>query len=512
MSDIRTTEAKTLLAITLTLLVCVLAICYLSPSVTTTTMTFKSHHVPYIPRNLQLKDKDNKVMRHLKFRFIYTCSADVFNQVVKASSQINNVKELFSFKKDDDLWVGFFVVETENITIPSYIANQITEYPYKLYDTYVMGETRIFNDIEDILVNQGYDRDAYGESSISTTYLNEICSNKMEYIRYFVKHGLMVGTSIEPYRRDAQNEYPGMYVKAPYSSRSACAALNKIDSDLCYLADGVIVQEENKTLGKYELKCYVIDGKIVNTLVRMNGKNYNVCVPEDLSGVSSEVAEMVTEYKDKFEETCLKTYYYTNALINMRLAKLDHETKEAESIIEDLKQTIQNDTVYPTMSESEYARIKYILTGLVNTVKHDLITQLNTTYDKEYDVSSFTRLVVDYPDPLESVSTEPFDSNKFIEAASSIKIHDRFMRVDMALPDNGSIDIKSGKTKKSTKSTNKKNSSYDKITVTEIEPLASGIYLYKTIGACLRDDEMNTFDNIVKYNLYSIISSDPQYA
>ena len=120
-------------------------------------------------------------------------------------------------------------------------------------------------------------------------------------------------------------------------------------------------------------------------------------------------------------------------------------------------------------------------------------------------------MVVDYPDPLESVSTEPFDSNKFIEAASNIKIHDRFMRVDMALPDNGSIDIKSGKTKKSTKSTSKKSSSYDKITVTEIEPLASGIYLYKTIGACLRDDEMNTFDNIVKYNLYSIISSDPQY-
>jgi len=63
------------------------------------------------------------------------------------------------------------------------------------------------------------------------------------------------------------------------------------------------------------------------------------------------------------------------------------------------------------------------------------------------------------------------------------------MRVDMALPDTDESGI------------------YDKITVTEIEPLASGIYLYKTIGACMKDDDMNTFDNIVKYNLYSIIST-----
>jgi len=61
------------------------------------------------------------------------------------------------------------------------------------------------------------------------------------------------------------------------------------------------------------------------------------------------------------------------------------------------------------------------------------------------------------------------------------------MRIDMAIPD---------------------NNIYNKMTITEIEPFASGIYMYKTIGACLENDELNTFDNITKYNLYKIISSE----
>jgi hypothetical protein len=464
----------------------------------TTKILFRSHRIPYIPNNMQLKDKDNKISRHLKFRFVYTCSAEHFNLIAKSSRQINNVRELFSFKKNGDLWVGLFVVESEEIELPSYVAEEVIEYPYKLYDTYVMGETRIFGDIEDILINQGYDRDAYGDKSISTTYLNEICSNKMEYIRYFLRHGLMLGTWIKPYRKNNTNTYPGKYVKAPYSSRSACAALDKIDSELCYLTDGVIVQEENKMLGKYELKCYVIDGKVTMNIVRLNGKNFNVCVPDDYGGVSPDVKEVIEKYKNEIEETCLKTYYYTNALINMRVQKLENDTREAEEIMADLHQTIEGDSRYTQLSDHEYARIKYILTGLVNTVKEELIDSLNTIYNKSYDVGKFTRRVVDYPDPLDKVkellayrykSDKVQDLDKLEKIMSDIKIYDRFMRVDMALPD---ID---------------ESSVYDKITVTEIEPLASGIYLYKTIGACMKDDDMNTFDNIVKYNLYSIIST-----
>jgi hypothetical protein len=445
---------------------------------------FKSHYIPYIPKNINLKDKDNKIIRHLKFRFVYTCSSNQFNLIVKSSKRINNVQSLFYFKKNNDIWVGFFVVDTELISTPDNGSDQITEYPYKLYDTYVMGETRIFNDIEDILINQGYDRDSYGDRAISTTYLNEICSNKIEYIRYFLKHKLMLGTWIKPYRKNQDNVYPNLYVKAPYSSRSACASLNKIDSDLCYLADGIIVQEENKMLGKYEIKCYVIDGQVTMTIVRLGGRNVNICVPDDMRGVDPEIRNIIERYRDMIEETCIKTYYYTNALISMRVAKLENDEKEAEVIINDLKNA--------KLDEPEYLRIRYILTGLVNSIKRDLISDLNKKYTKSYDVGKFTRRVVDYPDPIENISELlAYDMNmeKFTELMQSIKIYDRFMRVDMALPDIDESGI------------------YDRITVTEIEPLASGIYLYKTIGPCMKDDDMNTFDNIVKYNLHSIISS-----
>lgn len=462
---------------------------------------FRSYRIPYIPKNVQLKDKDNKLTRHLKFRFVYVCPADDFNLIAKSSKQINNVKELFFFKKNKILFVGFFVVENEEIEIPYSIVEKIKEYPYKLYDTYVMGDTRIFGDIEDILINQGYDRDAYGDKSISTTYLNEICSNKMEYINYFLRHGLMLGTWIKPYR-NGNNTYPNMYVKAPYSSRSACASLNKIDSELCYLMDGVIVQEENKMLSKYEVKCYVIDGKVTMTIVRLDGKNFNVCIPDDFSGVSPEIKKLIEQYKDEISLTCLKAYYFMNALIDMRVAqKLKNDETEAGKIIENLRQTIEFDERLESLTDHEYLRIRYILTGLVNATKETLISELNATYNKSYDVRAFTRRIVDYTDPLDRMrdsiaysydnsQDKSKDLAEILEALKNIKIYDRFMRVDMALPDIQQSGI------------------YDRITVTEIEPLASGIYMYKTIGACMKDDDMNTFDNIVKYNLYSIISTE----
>ena len=82
--------------------------------------------------------------------------------------------------------------------------------------------------------------------------------------------------------------YPGKYVKAPYSSRSACAAYEKLGKG-CFLDDGIIVQEKNNMLNKYEIKCYVLDGKVIMFLVRLDGINYNVCVPDDYKGVSDDI-------------------------------------------------------------------------------------------------------------------------------------------------------------------------------------------------------------------------------
>lgn len=435
-------------------------------------LVLRSYDIPYIPKNIQLKDKDNKVSRHLKFRFIYTCPESIFTVISDSSDNAkdhndNNIQELFYFLNQNQKYVCFFVVNDAILSVPIHISRAVKCYPYKMYDTYVMGETRIFSDIEDILICQGVDRDTYGENCISTTYLNEICSNKMEYINYFMKHDLMIGTVIKPYKeKTSLNIYPGKYVKAPYSSRSACAAYEKLGEG-CFLEDGVIVQEKNNMLNKYEIKCYVLDGKVEMTIVRLNGKNTNICIPDDYEGVSDDVKTVIENYKDEIRNLCKKAFYCINALTCMRIEKLKNDEAYVKYIINDLEKSGRD------LTELDRRRVRYILTGLVNSEKNKLIDHINYRYDKKYDHTEVTKTINDYPDP--------------IPQKVSYKIYDRLMRIDMALPDRGK---------------------YKKMTVTEIEPFASGIYVYKTIGACLKDDELNAFDNITKYNLYKIISSE----
>lgn len=431
--------------------------------------SFKSSDIPYIPKNMQLKDKDNKVARHLKFRFVYTCPDKIYDKIKDTVNNNinNNIHKLFYFMRNNDIYICFFLINDIDVHLPTYLSNKIKCYPYKMYDTYVMGETRIFTDIKDILMCQGVDRDMYGTNCISTTYLNEICSNKMEYIRYFMKHNLMIGTYIKSYKQNSDlNVYTGMYVKAPYSSRSACAAYEQVGSE-CFLEDGVIVQEKNNMLNKYEIKCYVLDGKVIMIIVRLDGINYNVCVPDDYKGVSDDIRLIVETYRNDIYEICEKGYNSINALTNMRITKLKFDEKYVSNLFDDLKKSNIN------LSNDEKMEIKYILTGLVNSEKIKLINEINDKYNKNYDYNPIIKKINDYDDPIE---------NK-----TDYKIYDRFMRIDMAVPD---------------------NNIYNKMTITEIEPFASGIYMYKTIGPCLKNNNLNKFDNITKYNLYNIISSE----
>lgn len=430
----------------------------------------RSHDYTYIPE-LELGDKDNKMSRHLKIRFIYVCPSNIFDQIKQLATH-NNVRELFRFNKDIQ-YTAFFVIETEDVSIYINQSDMIVEYPYKLYDTYVMGDTRIFNDInniKDILICQGYDRDLYGLNCISTTYLNELCSNKLEYVKYFVKHGLMTNTFIKNIKNikniKKYGSYSGFYIKAPYSSRSVCATKNDLHPN-CFVKEGVIVQAENHSLKKYELKCYVVNGSITMILVRLDGVNRNICVKDDMSNIDPILHDLITKHKSEIHLMCKKAFYCMNSLIQMRLDKLEVDTLEANRIISSLN-----------IDSREKLRIKYILTGLVNSAKIDMINEINNKYDKNFDAFGLTSNVGDYKDPMD-LDKDPIDLDE-------VKIYDIFMRVDLAFPD---------------------NSNYNTMTITEIEPLASGIYLPKTVMPCMKSDELNDFNSIVKYNLYHIISN-----
>ena len=136
----------------------------------------KSYDLPYLPEKLRLKDKDNKMVRHLKIRYIYTCSENKFKAIKRYSKNVNknlgNVVELFKFNdKNGKIKICFFVVYDEKIKLRN--SKTIKCYPYKMYDTYVLGETRVFDKLSDIVKWQYRDRKKYGKKCGSTTDLKE---------------------------------------------------------------------------------------------------------------------------------------------------------------------------------------------------------------------------------------------------------------------------------------------------------------------------------------------------
>lgn len=444
----------------------ILSLCYFSMSDNRHIVryNFMKGLVPYPIKNNAFVDL-TKLSSHLMFRFLYVMDATDYDEIGDPQMFL-----LFKFKKDDVDMVCIFTKSNFTKDIQQSIARNITRYTYKMYDTYVTGSTRIFNDIDQIIMCQGYDRDAVGLNCISTVQMNEICSNKMEYIRYFVKHGLMINTEIKTYNRNNLNKFKKKYLKSPYSSRSACVGYENIDRD-CYLDDGIIVQEPNNMLNRFEYKCYTLNGLIYMVILRMEGRNYNKCFMLDELDMNDpmvppEAKILFKKYQEDIHKICHDTYIAVNAMVGMRMVKQKKDETNAMKVIHAIESSGY------TVSSDEKLKIKYYLTSLVNNEKVKLVDSLNHRYKQNIDAELFTTYLSDQVDLLD----HPDD----------LKIYDRFMRVDISAPDNGK---------------------YDRVTVTEIEPYASGIYGYDTIGKCMRSENNNEFININQYNLYKIISS-----
>ena len=426
------------------------------------------------PLNL-FRSADNNInrrVRHLRVRYVYTCPLSILNKL-RLQDKLSQIKPIFYYHHNSVVCACFFVTEVRiSLKLNTFDANNIEPHPYKMYDTYVMGDTRTFNDIYDILINQGYDRDTYGKNMISTTFLNELCSNKLEYITYFVKHGLMVNTVIT--KNNKTNKFKGSYVKAPYSSRSVCAQFEQIKKNKCYVEEGVIVQTTNEMLKKYEIKCYVLDGNIYMTLIRLDGMNSNICIKDfdQVTGETetdglNEIKQLLIQHADDLRKTARKAYYRINSLIGMRLKKLEKDEKETKKILQMIRHAD------PTITQTYIRDIRYILIGLVNSEKIKLINHLNSYYKLNISSDILTNTVNSYASETD-------------ETEEKLTIYDRFMRIDMALPD---------------------GNKYNQVTVTEIEPFASGIYLYSTVGPCMINDDLNTFENITTYNLHKILGT-----
>lgn len=449
-------------------------------------ITLRESDVPPQTAYKSIDEDNDRRIRHLKIRYVYSCPVNVLNNL-RLQDTNKYIKPIFFYRKNNVIYGCFFIVNDLKLFVNPKIQSHIKIYPYKMYDTYVMGDTRTFNNIRDILINQGYDRDTYGSNCISTTYLNELCANKLEYIKYFVKHALMINTEI--ITENVDSKYKNMYVKAPYSSRSVCAQYEQIKKEnQCFLDEGVIVQQKNHLLQKYEIKCYVLNGDIYMTLIRLDGQNDNICVDNVKDNIITkfntntsdkkkldEIKTLLDTYGDELKSVAKKAYYCINSLIDMRLQKLKIDESETKKLLYKLKCN------HIKLSDSEINEIRCVLIGLVNSEKIKVINELNQKYNTELSPTIFIKSVNDYYDPI-CVDRLSNDNDYY-----SGKIYDKFMRIDMALPD---------------------GVNYDRVTITEIEPFASGIYLYSTVGSCMVNDDLNTFENITAYNLHKIISDD----
>jgi len=182
--------------------------------------------------------------------------------------------------------------------------------------------------------------------------------------------------------------------------------------------------------------------------------------------VPPEAKVLFKKYQEEIHSICHDTYLAVNAMVGMRIIKQSKDEANARKVIQDIESSGYK------LSSDEKLKIKYYLTSLVNNEKIKLVDSLNRRYKQNIDVELFTTYLSDQEDLL--------------DRPNELKIYDRFMRVDISVPDGGK---------------------YDRVTVTEIEPYASGIYGYDTIGKCMRSENNNDFININQYNLYKIVSS-----
>ena len=413
----------------------------------------------------------NEYSNYLVYSYFYIINNTDYNDIGTRKIHFNDrfkhedntanmLIELFKFTQESKKYVCFYVESPVNI-LGDY---PILRYAYKRKDSYIIGSRKPFRDIKDIIYSQGIERSHIGFDCISTTYLNEIVSNKIEYTLFFIERGLMYNTELVRHINGAV--YKHKFVKAPYSSGSKCAFYQELPQHGCYTDDLVIVQPVNKTLKYYELKCHCINGEIDFVLVKqVRSKSGYVCMNSNLEGpdLVPELRNMVNKYKNEIKKVCSDAFKAMNRLIHYRLIKLQHELNAAEYIISEVAH--KNNAV----TSKDKKSMLFVLTSLVNSRKKALIQYINSTHGKSIDFETFTRPIMDY-----AVKEDKYPT------------YDNFMRIDLALPD---------------------GDRFNKVMVLEVEPFASGRLKYDIIDKCLTEKE--NFVTSSQYLMAKIIKSAP---
>lgn len=271
-------------------------------------------------------DKELEKLPHNKIPYV---NIDI-NSHDPFTKYIDYIIILTEFEYNGDRYIAWYILK--DMEIPDI---KVMKYCYKRKDTYIIGERKIFDKIDQIIYAQGLEREKIGKDCISSTYMNELMANKIEYHLWLIKHGLIKYTDIEEYGHDKTKK--GYYIKAPYSSGTGCVVEDEFKKlkKLCYLDEGVIVQKKNYSLRMFELKCQVINGEIHYILVKRLDKPY-VCVDNNFKSTDKAIERMINKNKKYIIKLCKKAYRLINHLVMIRIHKIHNDNLEINKIFRKL--------------------------------------------------------------------------------------------------------------------------------------------------------------------------------
>lgn len=362
--------------------------------------------------------KNNYLIKNLKNNYFVLTNDFKYNNKYYLIFWVKKIIKNFKIitKNIDNLFITYFLIKPE--------------------DSYVITKKKIYNNVNDILIQQYNDLiyKKYKYSQIlSTPLFNIITSNKILYHKYFIKKKIILNTTIKNLSYSDINKYNSSYIiKAPYSSSSACVKIHKFMSKQCYLNNGVIVSKKNYTTLNYELKIHVYNGNIIYCVVK-NKYNKVIILNSKLKYTLKTNDKIIIDIVNNINKYCTniitfikKVYRLMNKLIFIIKFKLDYELN---NFIKPLK--LQNKIFY-------------------NINKKKKLNILNKKIKKEINKKEIL-MIKKY---IKFIKLSPLKiKKKFKLNITKNEYSDKYMRIDIMLPD---------------------NKNYNEISLLEIEPYACG--------------------------------------
>jgi AMMECR1 domain-containing protein len=363
---------------------------------------------------------------------------------------------------------------------------------YKNGDSYVLGPVKPFQHIYQVIQQQYHNR-IQVDNQISTIRLNELTSEKLDYYQYMIDKGLIPAKNTRVIKRNVSEEYEEIpsedmkenVVKYSFYSTSKCVFIpgqSDRGLDICHKEHGYIVQKVNRTLHDFEFKTHVIHGKEMYTMVRFKLGDY--FFSRDAESKHEPVDTIVKKYADQVPGILEKVFDAMNRLRYIKEVRNGHEMRRVYRLVKALVEPHQVDdtsfldeyvekrwnreldNLHQNNNLPKYVRdflkpfkkgeyvcyFDAMFTSLLASFKLDRLLALQEAFKlKEVEGDSDLITMVDKLIHLYRMSDSEFDNIHLQGVDHPIK--DYYMRIDLALPDDGD---------------------YLECYLNEVEPLASG--------------------------------------